>query len=71
MTAKEQVLKVYPDAFVKRTYGYPKSEKQYVYAVFMYKPGVISSKVSNWANSTEQAWQSALTKINEKWNRKQ
>ena len=56
MTAKEQVLKVYPDAWCDKFY-----RLETLFRVKT-KTGYLSS---DWYYTEEDAWQSALTKINE------
>lgn len=70
MTAKEQVLKVYPDAQI-RTLGYYRDfehlrrQKFITTGHYIHIPTVWMPRADN----PEQAWQSALTKINENGTR--
>lgn len=64
MTAKEQVLKVYPDAWCQR------SQEFECYFIRIYKAWYLSPRLNSFSDTTEeQAWQSALTKINENGTR--
>ena len=59
MTAKEQVLKVYPDAVHDWEYNVQGNHSITYYV----KSG--SERISDRSQTIQSAWQSALTKINE------
>lgn len=57
MSAKEQVLKVYPDAYV--------CVNNLFETVCIYEDHTFGNRISERCKSVWEAWQSALTKINE------